>query len=76
MRTQDEKADPPNGVPHARFKFSGNGGWGRWVPACDPDFVPNRVWPARLEVAMANSFGFGGPNASLVLQRHPGAATG
>jgi len=38
--------------------------------------VPNRVWPARLEVAMANSFGFGGPNASLVLQRHPGAATG
>ena len=40
-------------------------------PECDLDFVPNRARPApELEVALSNSFGFGGHNATLVLRRH------
>jgi 3-oxoacyl-[acyl-carrier-protein] synthase II len=39
-------------------------------PECDLDFVPNQARRAVLNVAMANSFGFGGHNASLVLRRH------
>jgi 3-oxoacyl-[acyl-carrier-protein] synthase II len=35
---------------------------------CDLDLVPNRARPGALDVAMANSFGFGGHNASLVLR--------
>lgn len=38
---------------------------------CDLDLVPNRARTAPLNVAMANSFGFGGHNASLVLRRVP-----
>jgi 3-oxoacyl-[acyl-carrier-protein] synthase II len=34
----------------------------------DLDFVPNVSRPHRIEYAMSNSFGFGGPNASLVFR--------
>jgi 3-oxoacyl-[acyl-carrier-protein] synthase II len=38
-------------------------------PECDLDYVPNRARPARFDVALTNSFGFGGHNASLVFAR-------
>ena len=41
-------------------------------PACDLDYVPNRARPASFDVAISNSFGFGGTNACLVLRRAPG----
>lgn len=37
-------------------------------PACDLDFVPNQAREMALDVVLSNSFGFGGHNATLVLQ--------
>ena len=39
---------------------------------CDLDFVPHLPRPARFEVALTNSFGFGGTNGALVMRRLAG----
>ena len=41
-------------------------------PQCDLDCAPNRMVERRVDVALSNSFGFGGTNASLIFQRHDG----
>ena len=38
-------------------------------PECDLDYVPNQARRLEPQVALSNSFGFGGHNACLVLRR-------
>ena len=38
-------------------------------PECDLNFVPNRAEQRQVDVGMCNAFGFGGQNASMVIER-------
>src|SRR6202011_5082674 len=41
-------------------------------PDCDLDYVPNTARKMKGDVALSNSFGFGGTNGSVIFRRFPG----
>ena len=41
-------------------------------PDCDLDFVPNTARPMKIDVALSNSFGFGGTNGSVIFKKFTG----
>jgi len=43
-------------------------------PECDLDYIPNESRDAEVNVAVSNSFGFGGHNACIVIRRSPAAS--
>jgi len=38
-------------------------------PECDLDYVPNKARQTKVDIALTNSFGFGGHNATLIFER-------
>jgi 3-oxoacyl-[acyl-carrier-protein] synthase II len=38
-------------------------------PECDLDYVPNEARQVNVNIALSNSFGFGGTNASLLFRK-------
>jgi len=39
-------------------------------PECDLDYVPNKPREKKVDIAMSNSLGFGGHNATLIIRRY------
>ncbi|WP_031496688.1 beta-ketoacyl-ACP synthase II [Bryobacter aggregatus] len=37
---------------------------------CDLDFIPNQARPMKIDLALSNSFGFGGTNGCLIFKRY------